>query len=231
MCCGTDRGGRRGCTRSGSGCFLALANRYTALIRIAGFLYWQSWLIQVCPSSGSLLILDRIYYQALSLFPQISIIANGINDLTVPYPTAAIASHDPFVDYEIARDTGKPHVHLEMDGYVVCKWHIPDPEDDEVEDLIDLDSDDTTSKTPLPANAVAVVPRPWFPPVMYLDRPGIFRYVCYYRGIVTDGAGSLPASPICHTHAPQLHVSLNTGSDSLQRSYLRIPLVPVLPAH
>jgi len=42
---------------------------------------------------------DRVFYQALALFPHIRIYANAIHDLTVPYVTAAIESIDPFADY------------------------------------------------------------------------------------------------------------------------------------
>jgi hypothetical protein len=42
---------------------------------------------------------DRIFYQALALFPHVRIYANAINDSTVPYVTAAIELADPFVDY------------------------------------------------------------------------------------------------------------------------------------
>ncbi|EGN96759.1 hypothetical protein SERLA73DRAFT_57876 [Serpula lacrymans var. lacrymans S7.3] len=43
---------------------------------------------------------ERIFYQALLLFPNIRIYANGINDMTVPYVTACIDAEDPFADYE-----------------------------------------------------------------------------------------------------------------------------------
>ncbi|KAF8555980.1 DUF676-domain-containing protein [Imleria badia] len=43
---------------------------------------------------------DHIFYQALLLFPNIRIYANTINDLTVPYVTAAIEEIDLFADYE-----------------------------------------------------------------------------------------------------------------------------------
>ncbi|CAK5274045.1 unnamed protein product, partial [Mycena citricolor] len=40
---------------------------------------------------------DRIFYQALASFKSIQIYANALNDMTVPYVTAAIDLHDPFV--------------------------------------------------------------------------------------------------------------------------------------
>lgn len=39
---------------------------------------------------------DRVFYQALCLFEHLRIYANAINDITVPYPTAAIETEDPF---------------------------------------------------------------------------------------------------------------------------------------
>ncbi|KIP10020.1 hypothetical protein PHLGIDRAFT_281394 [Phlebiopsis gigantea 11061_1 CR5-6] len=42
---------------------------------------------------------DRIFYQALSLFPHICFYANAVNDTTVPYLTAAVETEDPFDDY------------------------------------------------------------------------------------------------------------------------------------
>ncbi|KAJ6619472.1 putative serine esterase-domain-containing protein [Mycena sp. CBHHK59/15] len=39
---------------------------------------------------------DRIFYQALAAFETIRIYANAVNDLTVPYVTAAIELEDPF---------------------------------------------------------------------------------------------------------------------------------------
>ncbi|KAG0709340.1 putative serine esterase-domain-containing protein [Suillus ampliporus] len=43
---------------------------------------------------------DRIFYQALILFPNIRIYANAINDTTVPYVTSGISTEDPFGEYE-----------------------------------------------------------------------------------------------------------------------------------
>ncbi|KAG9313033.1 heme peroxidase [Chiua virens] len=43
---------------------------------------------------------DHIFYQALLLFPNIRIYANAINDLTVPYVTAAIEEIDLFAEYK-----------------------------------------------------------------------------------------------------------------------------------
>jgi len=40
---------------------------------------------------------NLLFYRALALFPRIAIFANAINDLTVPYVTAAFEPYDPFV--------------------------------------------------------------------------------------------------------------------------------------
>lgn len=42
---------------------------------------------------------ERIFYQALVLFPHIRIYANAVNDVTVPYLTAAIETEDCFADH------------------------------------------------------------------------------------------------------------------------------------
>jgi len=44
---------------------------------------------------------NLIFFQALQRFPSIQIIANGINDHTVPYPSAAIETVDHFAQWEI----------------------------------------------------------------------------------------------------------------------------------
>ncbi|KAF8448973.1 putative serine esterase-domain-containing protein [Boletus edulis BED1] len=43
---------------------------------------------------------DHVFYQTLLLFPNIRVYANAINDLTVPYVTAAIEEDDLFAEYE-----------------------------------------------------------------------------------------------------------------------------------
>lgn len=49
------------------------------------------------------------------------IVANGCHDLTVPYPSAAIASFDPFMDYE---HTGVNVDTEEDDAHVVRGWSV-----------------------------------------------------------------------------------------------------------
>ncbi|KDQ13987.1 hypothetical protein BOTBODRAFT_33099 [Botryobasidium botryosum FD-172 SS1] len=43
---------------------------------------------------------NSVFYEALNLFPQLTIYANAVHDTTVPYITAAIDTVDPFVDHE-----------------------------------------------------------------------------------------------------------------------------------
>ncbi|EJD52523.1 lipid particle protein, partial [Auricularia subglabra TFB-10046 SS5] len=41
----------------------------------------------------------KIFYKALRSFPNLRIYANGVKDRTVPFVTAYITTHDPFIDY------------------------------------------------------------------------------------------------------------------------------------
>ena len=43
--------------------------------------------------------LDRIFYQALARFEHVRFYANAVNDVTVPYVTAAIVLEDPFLEH------------------------------------------------------------------------------------------------------------------------------------
>ena len=43
--------------------------------------------------------LDRIFYQALAHFEHVRFYANAVNDVTVPYVTAAIELEDPFLEH------------------------------------------------------------------------------------------------------------------------------------
>ncbi|KAL1944932.1 hypothetical protein VTO73DRAFT_2552 [Trametes versicolor] len=43
---------------------------------------------------------NRLFYQALTLFQHVRIYANAVNDVTVPYPTAAIEQDDHFINHE-----------------------------------------------------------------------------------------------------------------------------------
>lgn len=42
---------------------------------------------------------ERVFYQALTLFPHKCFYANAVNDITVPYPTAAVDTEDIFADH------------------------------------------------------------------------------------------------------------------------------------
>ena len=42
---------------------------------------------------------ERIFYQALCLFPNINFYANAVNDLTVPYLTGAIETEDIYQNH------------------------------------------------------------------------------------------------------------------------------------
>lgn len=44
---------------------------------------------------------QRVFYQALALFPNICFYANAVNDVTVPYLTSAVESEDPFMDHKL----------------------------------------------------------------------------------------------------------------------------------
>ncbi|PPQ98932.1 hypothetical protein CVT24_003559 [Panaeolus cyanescens] len=44
---------------------------------------------------------ERVFYQALTKFKNLRIYANSVNDLTVPYVTAAIETTDPFAEEDI----------------------------------------------------------------------------------------------------------------------------------
>lgn len=62
-------------------------------------------------------LLDLAFIHSLQLFPSLQIIANGIHDQTVPYPSAAISTFDPFAEYE---KTGVD-VHVD-ETHIVLDW-------------------------------------------------------------------------------------------------------------
>lgn len=96
--------------------------------------------------------------------------ANGVNDLTVPYPTAAIASHDPFVETD--------HVHVELDDCVVCRYYEAETDDEEVDDIL---APGTPERPPSVRRSRALVPkdRPVLPPIFYTSWRGPFRYALF----------------------------------------------------
>ncbi|KZV67033.1 DUF676-domain-containing protein, partial [Peniophora sp. CONT] len=66
---------------------------------------------------------ERIFYQALTLFEHIQFYANAMNDLTVPYCTAAVELDDPFMNHK------KTGIDVEFQGGyepIVKSWSIPD---------------------------------------------------------------------------------------------------------
>ncbi|KZT10130.1 DUF676-domain-containing protein [Laetiporus sulphureus 93-53] len=67
---------------------------------------------------------DRIFYQALCLFEDVRIYANAVNDLTVPYPTAAIEAEDIFLNHM----TNGIEIELD-DKYapIIKSYSLPDP--------------------------------------------------------------------------------------------------------
>ncbi|VDB94196.1 unnamed protein product [Peniophora sp. CBMAI 1063] len=65
---------------------------------------------------------ERVFYQALALFPHIQFYANAMNDLTVPFCTAAVELHDPFMNH---KKTGIDVVFQEGYEPIVKSWSIP----------------------------------------------------------------------------------------------------------
>ncbi|WVF66937.1 hypothetical protein IAT40_001680 [Kwoniella sp. CBS 6097] len=81
---------------------------------------------------------DQSFVRALRLFPKVMIVANGSQDLTVPYPTASISDHDPF------QDTSSLHIEVD-DDHIVQSYRrdiIPDPDDLPVDHRAEVDNED-----------------------------------------------------------------------------------------
>ncbi|BEJ12904.1 hypothetical protein CspHIS471_0300780 [Cutaneotrichosporon sp. HIS471] len=106
------------------------------------------------------------YLGALNAFPRIVIIANAVNDLTVPYATAAICTHDPFIDH--VRDC----LCVELEGKTVTRYYSPDSEEDQVELEI-------APSAPITPPLEKALDRPWLPPVFYTNWRGPLRYVLF----------------------------------------------------
>ncbi|EIW79386.1 DUF676-domain-containing protein [Coniophora puteana RWD-64-598 SS2] len=106
------------------------------------------------PSGRSLLEVladpDHIFHQALVLFPNLRIYANALNDLTVPYVTAAIDDKDPFGDYE---NNG---LEVEIDEkykHIIISYNLPatpPPPKEEKKDTRSWWERVRTSEPPLP---------------------------------------------------------------------------------
>ncbi|KAL1411241.1 hypothetical protein Q8F55_002192 [Vanrija albida] len=117
---------------------------------------------------------ESVYLAALRLFPSVTIIANGVNDLTVPYPTAAIADHDPFIEHEAGA------VCVEVDERnIVTRHYVHDADVDEVEAVVEEDNESKEQPTVSPAKALPKAVRPWLPPVFFLPWRGPLRYALF----------------------------------------------------
>lgn len=112
---------------------------------------------------------DDKYLRALNVFPRIVVIANAVNDLTVPYATAAICTHDPFIDH--VRDC----LCVELEGKTVTRYYAADPEEEEVE--LELAPSPLPSP-PVPREALGL-DRPYLPPFFYTNWRGPLRYALF----------------------------------------------------
>ncbi|WWC87476.1 uncharacterized protein L201_002365 [Kwoniella dendrophila CBS 6074] len=80
---------------------------------------------------------NDVFIQALKLFPKVMIVANGCQDNTVPYPTAAITTSDPFLDLStIEVETDEDHI---IKSY--RKIEQPDPDDLPADHTRELEED------------------------------------------------------------------------------------------
>jgi hypothetical protein len=75
-----------------------------------------------CALPSFQLTAEHVWHQALGRFRRVHIYTNVVNDNTVPYPSAAIASADPFVQWverglEVDAD----------DAGIVADWRFPSP--------------------------------------------------------------------------------------------------------
>ncbi|GMK57805.1 hypothetical protein CspeluHIS016_0406390 [Cutaneotrichosporon spelunceum] len=169
------------------------------------------------------------YLRALNVFPRIVVIANAVNDLTVPYATAAICTHDPFVDH--ARDC----LCVELEGKTVTRYYKPDPEEDEVErELIP-----SAPATPQPERADN---RPWLPPVFYTNWRGPLRYAVFpfipfllptvlTIVAVTFAFHSFQSAQRIRLHSEARRRLLAEGPDTPTPIETPQPSRPVTPAH
>lgn len=107
-----------------------------------------------------------------------TILANGVNDLTVPYPTAAIVDHDPFIEHEAGA------VCVEVDERnIVTRHYLHEAEAEEVETVVEPSSGENSPKPKQPgvspAGALPKAVRPWLPPVFFLPWRGPLRYALF----------------------------------------------------
>lgn len=66
---------------------------------------------------------DRVFHQALTKFKNLRIFANAVNDVTVPYVTAAIETEDPFAEHE---SNGIQLVMDEEHPSIIKSWSFSD---------------------------------------------------------------------------------------------------------
>jgi len=72
------------------------------LLSRTGEQFWStdSWGVTGKPLLLAMADKNQVFYQALALFPNISIYASAFGDTTVPFVTAFIQEYDPFINHE-----------------------------------------------------------------------------------------------------------------------------------
>lgn len=139
---------------------------------------------------------EHIFLQALKLFPRIQIVANGIHDLTVPYPSATFSLDDPFDGHErtgLVVDTDRNHI--------VQSWRKPNESDRSKlkHNAIEGDERGAVGLVPKSKKGKAAAsldedvlegtpPRPALPPFL-LILPWPFTYVSHECDLRLDNTG------------------------------------------
>ncbi|KAF8512920.1 putative serine esterase-domain-containing protein, partial [Gautieria morchelliformis] len=103
---------------------------------------------------------DRVFFEALSRFPHINIYANAVNDMTVPFITAAVQAADPFKLHE----TNGIRIHMnEKYAPLIDSFELPSspPPPPPKPPLLSLDFLRRFKPR-----------RPWLPPVLQFRFPG-----------------------------------------------------------
>ncbi|WVO14739.1 hypothetical protein L204_102377 [Cryptococcus depauperatus] len=128
---------------------------------------------------------DSIFIHALRLFPRVMLVANGTQDLTVPYPTALISSTDPFADpalidihvddKHIVRSYRMVTAHTlqesELGGTTLTSSAIEKDIADDVEVTVT-----TITHRPVMDVGLAGKKKPFLPPVFFLPLPWPLNY-------------------------------------------------------
>lgn len=140
----------------------------------------------------------HIFLQALKLFPRIQIVANGIHDLTVPYPSATFSLDDPFDGHEhtgLVVDTDRNHI--------VQSWRKPSESERSKlkHDAIEGDESGAVGLMPSKGDGKGkadasldedvlegIPPRPALPPFL-LILPWPFTYVSHECDLRLDNTG------------------------------------------